>query len=111
MREEVGEVGVGGDVDASEDVGEVLDRVHSAADGRDDEGVEERELLAGIFAVHEEEVLPPEGNSKVILPMSHFALRSGTHGIRRTERRSPFTTVRSAAVRRSSSARSRTTPQ
>lgn len=60
--DEVREVGVGGKVDAGEDVGEILDRVHPAADSRDDEGVEKCELLASIFAVRKEGVLPAESD-------------------------------------------------
>jgi hypothetical protein len=62
VRKEVGEVGVGGDVDAGEDVCEGLDRVHPGSGSRDHEGVEEREFLSGIFAVHKEEVLFTEGD-------------------------------------------------
>ena len=48
--------------DPGEDVCEGLDRVHPGSGSRDHEGVEERELFSGIFAVHEEEVLPTEGD-------------------------------------------------
>lgn len=56
MRQKLGEAVVGDLVDAVENVRDVLDGVHASTGAGDDERVEERELLAGLFAVHEEEV-------------------------------------------------------
>ena len=50
-----------GDVDSVEDVGEIVERIDVVARATRDEGIEERELVAGILTVDEEEVLSPEG--------------------------------------------------
>jgi hypothetical protein len=55
---------------AQQDVGEVVDRVHLVHLAGRDERVEASQVLAGLVRSDEEEVLPPEGESPFILPMS-----------------------------------------
>ncbi|MDQ3241108.1 MAG: hypothetical protein M3Q43_06930, partial [Actinomycetota bacterium] len=62
MREHAGELVVGNPIDSIEDIGEVLDRVDLGARARNDERVEEREVLAGVLAVNEQEVLATDGD-------------------------------------------------
>ena len=69
-------------VHARKDVGDIVDGVDGVLFATGDERVEDGEIVAGVLIADKEEILPPEGNSKLILPMSHFELASITRGIR-----------------------------
>ena len=75
-------------VDAREDVDEVVERVGAVLLARRYERVEHGEVLARTLTANEEEVLPSECKSKLILPMSHFARRCTIPGTPRTAARS-----------------------
>src|ERR1041384_8577404 len=63
MRQQIDDVSRRMRVDAREDVGEVIDRVHAVRFALRNEAIEDGEVLAGDLASHEEEVFSSEGDS------------------------------------------------
>jgi hypothetical protein len=88
-------------------VAQVLEGVSVGKSAVAQQRADDRVAASALVGAAEQVVPAAQGNSKLILPVSHSAQRSTIPGTPRTVTGPMFTTVRGAAVRRSSSARSR----
>jgi len=94
--------GVG--ADAGEHVAQVGEGVEAVQLAGGEQGPEDGSTLGALRAAGKHPVFAPDGSSRLILPMSRFALESSTRGTPRTDASSTCSTVKFGAARSSSSA-------